>query len=67
MPDFHCVCFPVILIFLFFFHLCGMRDSSPQPGIEPMPRALAVQSLNHRTTREVPIILICKLCKHVTY
>ena len=45
MQDFHCVHFSVILIFLFFFRLCGMRDSSPQPGIEPMPHALAVQSL----------------------
>ena len=29
---------------------------SPQPGIEPAPPALEVQSLNHWTTREVKTI-----------
>ena len=31
---------------------CGVLV--PQPGIEPMPLALAVQSLNHWTTRDIP-------------
>ena len=31
---------------------CGILV--PQPGIEPMPPALEVQSLNHWTTRGVP-------------
>ena len=42
--------------------LYGRRDLSmrdllivPRPGIEPMPPALGAQSLNHWTTREVPI------------
>ena len=26
----------------------------PQPGIEPVPPAVEVRSLNHRTAREVP-------------
>ena len=30
-----------------------MRDL-PQPGIEPVPHALGVWSLNHWTAREVP-------------
>ena len=28
-----------------------------QPGIEPVHPALAVQSLNHWTTREVPVFV----------
>ena len=31
---------------------CGVL--APQPGVEPMPPALEVQSPNHWTTREVP-------------
>ena len=31
-----------------------MRDLVPQPGIEPWPPALGVQSLTHWTTKEVP-------------
>ena len=31
---------------------CGILV--PQPGIEPVPRALEVQRLNHWTAREVP-------------
>ena len=33
---------------------CGMWDLGPWPGIKPWPPALGAQSLNHRTTREVP-------------
>ena len=34
-----------------------MWDLVPQPGIEPGPLALGVQSLSQRTTREVPNLL----------
>ena len=45
---------------LFFDHVaCGILV--PQPGIEPMLPAMKVQSLNHWTTREVP--LVC--CVHL--
>ena len=42
--------------FFFFFFLpqdVALRILAPQPGIEPMPPAVEVQSLNHWTTREV--------------
>ena len=43
--------------FLFFFFFLpqavALRILAPQPGIEPMPPAVEVQSLNHWTTREV--------------
>ena len=32
----------------------GLWNLVPQPGIEPRPPKLGVQSLNHWTTREVP-------------
>ena len=32
---------------------CGTQDLVPQPGIEPRPPALEVQSLSHWGTREV--------------
>ena len=32
-----------------------MQDISSQPGIEPKPSALEAWSLNHRTTKEVPV------------
>ena len=35
--------------------------SIPQPGIEPTPRALEAQSLNHWTTREVLYRLFLRL------
>ena len=44
------------LSFFFFFFLpqaVALRILAPQPGIEPMPPAVEVQSLNHWTTREV--------------
>ena len=37
---------------------CGMWDLVPLPGIEPGPSALEVWSLNHWTTREVPMCRI---------
>ena len=42
--------------FFFFFWLCHMacRILVPQPGTEPVPPAVEVQSLNHRAAREVP-------------
>ena len=40
----------------FFFRLCSMAYGIlvPQPGIEPMPPALEVRSLNQWTTRKPP-------------
>ena len=35
-----------------------MQDLSPQPGIEPVPRALEVQSLNNWTTGEASTISV---------
>ena len=48
-----------VLVFLFvlFWSHRGMWDLSPRPGIEPTSPALEVQSLNHWTTREVPVFL----------
>ena len=36
-------------------HSCGTRDLVPRPGTEPRFPALGMQSLSHRTIREVPI------------
>ena len=33
---------------------CSMWDLVPWPGIKPGPPALGAESLNHRTSREVP-------------
>ena len=51
-------------LFLFYFLAtpCGMWDPVSQSGIEPMPHALEVQSLNHWTTREVPVVKIWNSC-----
>ena len=40
--------------FFFWPHHAACEILAPQPGIEPEPPALEVQSLNHWTTREVP-------------
>ena len=45
-----------------FVCLCGHARTAcrilvPQPGIEPMSRAVEVQSLNHWTTRKIPASL----------
>ena len=37
---------------------CGMWDLVPWPGMEPGPPALGARSLNHWTTREVPIFIL---------
>ena len=42
------------LVFWFFGHL-ACRILVPRPGVEPAPAAVEVQSLNHWTTREVPV------------
>ena len=44
----------VLASFFFWLHREAYGASVPQPGIEPMPLALAVWSLNHWATREVP-------------
>ena len=41
--------------FFFFFGLTACGILAPWPGIEPMPSALAAWSLNHWTSREVPL------------
>ena len=48
--------------FVFSFWPCGpaCRTLVPWPGIEPSSPALKVQSLNHWTTREVPLITSLK-------
>ena len=44
--------------FFFFWPLCeACGILVPQPGIEPAPPAVAAQSLNHWSAREVPTIL----------
>ena len=51
--------YPVYSLFLKIIYLavpglyCSMWDLVPQPGIEPRPPALGVQSLSHWTTTEV--------------
>ena len=51
---------PQTFVFFFSFYFlampCGMWDLSPQPGIEPVPPAVGVQSPNHCTAREFPQI-----------
>ena len=34
----------------------GMWDLGSQPAIDPVPSAVEVQSLDHWTTREIPVI-----------
>ena len=45
--------FPFFFFFFFLPQAVALRILAPQPGIEPMPPAVEVQSLNHWTTREV--------------
>ena len=48
---------PQYFLFCFFLpHLTVCDNLAPQPGIKPTPPALEAQSLNHWTTREVPVI-----------
>lgn len=46
----------VVWLFVFKSFLASCGTLVPQPGIEPLPSALEVQSLNHQTTREDPEI-----------
>ena len=43
---------------------CGILV--PQPGMEPAPPAVEVQSLNHWTTREVPDFIVFKCISYMT-
>ena len=43
-------------LFCVLFSHQACRILVPQPGIEPVPPAPGVQSLNHWTAREVPIL-----------
>ena len=50
--------FTLLVFFSFFFfwpHYAACGILVPRPGIEPVPPALGAQSLNHWTTREVPL------------
>ena len=47
-------------LFYFLFFGPGMQNLSPWPGIKPLPPVVEAQSLNHWTTREVPIKAILK-------
>ena len=63
--------------FVFFFWPCCTAYGIliPRPGIEPMPPALEAWSLNHWTTREVPICRLfddghsdqCEVVPHCTF
>ena len=41
----------------FFLATVACGSFVPQPGIEPVPRALEAQNLNQWTAREVPAVL----------
>ena len=43
---------------------CGILV--PQPGVEPAPPAVEVQSLNHWTTKEVPDFIVFKCVSYMT-
>ena len=55
-----CSLFLFFKLFIFWPHLIVYRISVPCPGIEPEPPALEAQSLNHWTTRELPMLFIFK-------
>ena len=42
-----------VFIYLFKLHCTACETLDPQAGIEPVPSALEVQSLNHWTTRDI--------------
>ena len=42
----------------FLFGRTARHAELPQPGIEPVSPAVEAQSLNHRTTREVPVLVL---------
>ena len=47
-----------LIYFSFWLHPAGCGILVPWPVIQPGPRAVAARSLNHWTTREVPIIAL---------
>ena len=50
--------FLIVFFFSFFGHAIWQQDLSSQPGIERASPAVEVQSLNHWTTREVPVLFV---------
>ena len=46
--------FCFVLVFCFWPHRAAWGILVPRPGMEPVPRAVAVRSPNHWTTREFP-------------
>ena len=57
---FYCYWCQVFFSFFFFLAARAYRILVPQPGIKPMTLAVEAQSLNHWTTREVPLLSIFK-------
>ena len=54
----------VCLFLVFWPHHAACGILVPLPGIEPVPPAVKVWSLNHWTTREIPHFLLCvPLCQ----
>ena len=50
-------------LYLIYFGLAACGILVPQPGIKPMPPALAVWSLNNQPAREVPeATLVLDIC-----
>ena len=58
----HCSFFFFFLLLLLFFwlHSVACRIIVPQPGIEPASPAVEAWSLNHWTTREIPVVSFSK-------
>ena len=56
--EFHKLLFKIIYCDFYLFYLCfgrvACRILIPEPGLEPTPSAVKVQSLNHRTAKEFP-------------
>ena len=52
-----------LFCFVFWLHCAACGILVPQLRIKPAPPALEAQSLNHWTTREVPITSILKIRK----
>ena len=49
--------FGLVIFFVCLFFGCTQHVELPYPEIKPVPSALEVQSLNHWTTREVPLVI----------
>ena len=49
-------------VYIFWQHGTARGISVPRPGIELMPSAVEVQSLNYWATREVPRVYLLKIC-----